>query len=123
MVSCDPAPRPVCQVWCHWPFFSDCIDSCGSPLEKPSRTVPLLMGFPQSSLTSATSATGHPAGTLNAAPRLGNDGMSLVGVHGPGVLASPAVALLPDGAGETITFSGTDRKSTRLNSSHMSISY
>src|SRR5271170_875751 len=58
-----PWPLPDCHVLCHVPPWIGTRLTAASPFEKEAVTSPLFSRFPQSSVTCASSSTGHAAGT------------------------------------------------------------
>src|SRR5580704_3237731 len=72
---------PDRQVFCHVPPCTRSKLSRGSPLENDAVTLPVFSALPQSSLTCASIATGHAAGTPNDWPSVVIAGTSCVGVQ------------------------------------------
>ena len=76
-----PALFPDSQVLCHVPFWMASKLSGGSPFENDAVTSPAFSALPQSSVTCASSTTGHAAGTPNDCPSVVIAGTSCVGVQ------------------------------------------
>src|SRR5580693_501219 len=94
MVNCGVTALEGLQVACHCPLlFSEAKGSVGSPFENETTTLPEFRGFPQSSKTDDSKATGHPAGTRNDWPIEVRVGTSLLGVHPATRAVSPPGAV------------------------------
>src|SRR5947207_14134744 len=106
MVTCPMAGCRACHVPLHRPSFNDTRLINESPFEKPATTDPATIGFPQSSITCVSTATGHEAGTLKPAPNDVTTGSSFAGVQPGATGRSPTEQPAPNDVTTGSSFAG-----------------